>query len=119
MKTKRILIADDDHESRELLSKLAIRAGYDAVGAKDGAELVTLCATSRFDLIITDLVMAHIHGALAVETLREQGCSVPVIAVTGRSCHEIKNRGDLFIKIFHKPFILKELLACIESVIGK
>lgn len=117
MKAKRILIADDDHESRELLSIMAVRQGYEVVGAKDGVHLLSLCADSSFDIIITDLMMNNMNGDSAVETLKQQGCVTPVIALTGRSCHELEHMGDLFVKIFHKPCILKELFAYIATVI--
>lgn len=117
MEAKKILIADDDQQSRELLVKMALKYGYNVAGAKDGVELLNLCEGTRFDVIITDLMMANLSGVSAVETLKKQGSTVPVIALTGQTPCEMKSMEDNFIKIFHKPCIVKELFDYVGWII--
>jgi DNA-binding response OmpR family regulator len=52
---KRILIVEDELEIKELLTLIATRYGYDVVSATDGAELTTIAAVEKFDVVKTDL----------------------------------------------------------------
>jgi CheY-like chemotaxis protein len=82
---KRILIAEDQISSREALTKLARLRGYDDVAVKDGCELIAVAHNERFDVIITDLVMPDLNGVSAMEIMKLQGITTPVIALTGLS----------------------------------
>ena len=119
MMAKRILIAEDDPASREIITIHAKRHGYDVVVVNDGVDLVTIVANERFDLIITDLKMANLNGAAATEIMKMQGNTVPVIALTGCSPSELHLVKDKFTKIFHKPCDYKVLFEYVESLIGK
>jgi CheY-like chemotaxis protein len=116
---KRILIAEDDPAHREIITTLAKRQGYDVVVVTDGVDLLTASAKERFDLIITDLMMANLNGASATEIMKMQGNTVPVIALTALSPKDIHLVQDKFTKIFHKPCDYKELFEYAESLIGK
>jgi CheY-like chemotaxis protein len=116
---KRILIAEDNPAHREIFTTFAKRQGYDVVEVTDGIDLLTFVANERFDLIITDLNMANLDGASATEIMKMQGNTVPVIALTGCSSHELHLVKDKFTKIFHKPCDYGELFEYVESLIGK
>jgi DNA-binding response OmpR family regulator len=115
---KRILIAEDDLGSRELITIHAGVHGYEVVAVTDGVDLLTASTNERFDLIITDLMMKHLDGASATEVMKMQGNTVPVIALTALSPKEIQLVKDKFTKIFHKPCNYKELFEYVESLIG-
>lgn len=116
---KRILIAEDDPGSREIITKFAKKRGYDVVVVIDGIDLLTANANERFDLIITDLKMPDLNGASATEIMKMQGNTVPIIALTAYSLDEIPLVGDIFTKIYHKPCDYNKLFEYIESLIGK
>jgi|BarGraIncu00431A_1022009.scaffolds.fasta_scaffold76528_1 CheY-like chemotaxis protein len=116
---KRILIAEDDPGSREIITTLAMRQGYDVVAVTDGVDLLTTFANERFDLIITDLMMANLNGASATEIMKMQGNTVPVIALTALSPEGIHLVKDKFTKIYYKPCNYKDLFEYVESLIGK
>jgi DNA-binding response OmpR family regulator len=118
MTTKRILIADDDHEVLQLLSIMAIKEGYVVSGVKDGIDLLSTFEKEKFDLIITDLLMVNLNGASAIEILKMQGSTVPVVALTGRTHQETQYVEDKFVKVFRKPCNFKELFKYVNSVIG-
>ena len=117
--TKRILIAEDDPGSREILTIHARIQGYEVVAVNDGVDLLTTSANERFDLIITDLMMANLDGASATEIMKMQGNTVPVIALTALSPEDIHLVQDKFTKIYHKPCNYKDLFEYVESLIGK
>ena len=117
--SKRILIAEDDPGSRELITKFASRQGYDVVVVTDGVDLLNTSANEKFDVIITDLRMANLNGASATEIMKMQGNTTPVIALTALSPHETRLVQDKFTKIYYKPCNFKELFEYVESLAGK
>jgi DNA-binding response OmpR family regulator len=116
---KRILIAEDDQATREMLASIATMYEYEVVSVTDGVDLLTASANECFDLIITDLMMAYLNGASAIEILKMQGNTTPVIALTGASANEVHYVQDSFTKIYHKPININELFEYVESLIGK
>ena len=116
---KRILIAEDDLGSKEIITIHAINQGYEVVSVTDGVDLLTSSANEQFDLIITDLMMANLDGASATEIMKMQGNTVPVIALTALSSEDIHLVQDKFNKIYHKPCNYKDLFEYVESLIGK
>ena len=116
---KRILIAEDEPGSRELITIHARNHGYDVVTVTDGVDLLNTSANEHFDLIITDLMMPHLNGASATEIIKMQGKTVPVIALTALSPEDIHLVKNKFTKIFHKPCNCKDLFEYVELLIGK
>jgi osomolarity two-component system response regulator SKN7 len=116
--SKRILIAEDQMVTREALTKLATMQGYDVVAVTNGADLLTIAAKEKFDLIVTDLIMPDLNGASATEIMKFQGNTTPVIALTGLSHHDVRNVQDKFTKVFHKPINVDKLFEYIESLLG-
>src|ERR1035437_9728781 len=113
---KRILIAEDDLGSREMITIHATMQGYEVVAVIYGLDLLTVSAYERFDLIITDLMMANLNGASATEIMKMQGNTVPVIALTALSPEDTHLVQDKFTKIYHKPCNYKELFEYVESL---
>jgi CheY-like chemotaxis protein len=58
----RILVVDDEDNARNLNTRLLTRAGYEAVGAVDGAAAWEAIQTQPFDLLITDNAMPGVSG---------------------------------------------------------
>ena len=116
--SKRILIAEDEQMSREMLVTVATIYGYEVVAVCDGIELLTTAANEHFDAIITDLMMADLDGAAATEILKLQGNNVPVIALTALAPEELQLVQDKFTRIYQKPCNFDEMFCYIESLIG-
>jgi CheY-like chemotaxis protein len=116
---KRILIAEDEQEIKELLVQLATRHGYDVVAVADGINLLTTAAEERFDVIITDLKMPILNGAAAVEIIKLHGNTTPIIALTAYNRKDLDLVYDKFTKIFYKPCDIGELFKYIQSLFGE
>jgi CheY-like chemotaxis protein len=84
MSRKRVLIAEDDPDTRFLLSLVLKEQGYDIVSARDGVEAVSLAEKTAPDLIVVDQMMPRMTGSDCVRTLRANPalCGVPVVMVT-------------------------------------
>ena len=78
----RIVVADDEADTREFFERYLPRLGHQvAAVAENGPELVERCRQSKPDLIITDLRMPGLDGLAAVEAVFRE-TAVPVIVVT-------------------------------------
>ena len=111
---KRILIAEDDKDTRELLTSIAKMHGYEVVSVTDGIELLTIAASEKFDVVITDLMMKDLNGASATEIMKMQGNTTPVIALTALESQDIGLIQDSFVKIYHKPCDVKALFDYVD-----
>lgn len=81
----RILIADDDPVTSEILSVFLSRAGYDVLRAADGREAIDLVGREHPDGLLLDLLMPDVDGFSVVAALRADPATaaLPVLVLTG------------------------------------
>jgi DNA-binding response OmpR family regulator len=116
---KRILIAEDQMSSREALTKLASLRGYDVVAVNDGFDLIAAANNEKFDVIVTDLIMPDLNGVSALEIMKLQGNTTPVIALTGISPEDVDLVHAGFAKLYQKPVNIDEMFLFIEALLAK
>jgi len=80
----RLLIVDDEDDSREALAELAESWGRDVRTARDGAEALRVALEWHPDAIVSDLVMPGTDGLWLLRALRTDLPDVPVVLLTGR-----------------------------------
>src|SRR5512137_586973 len=80
----RILVIDDDPDTREMLAQTLKPAGYEVILAADGREGVQRYRTSPADLVITDLYMPNQDGSETIRELRSSFPEIAIIAMSGR-----------------------------------
>ena len=68
----KILIAEDDKDSRELLSWLLQKLGYQVVATENGKEAWEAYRVGMFRLVISDLLMPDIDGLELMRRIRAQ-----------------------------------------------
>ena len=116
----RVLIAEDDPNSRELLRRFLESKGHTVSVAANGAEVLEKFVEAPVDLVLLDVMMPKLDGWAVLEKIREES-DVPVIMVTVRDATEDKVKGlelgaDDYIT---KPFDLRELEARISAVMRR
>jgi CheY-like chemotaxis protein len=67
----RILVVEDEPDSREFLSTLLKLEGYTVVTANDGLEGIEKVETDHPDIILSDICMPNMDGIDMVRTLRK------------------------------------------------
>lgn len=77
-----ILIVDDDHAHRIMLTKLIGGWGYNVFERDDGAGAIEEVRKRSFDLILMDIRMMKVSGIEALEQIRKIHSSIPVIIMT-------------------------------------
>lgn len=85
-KNRRILIVDDDHINRELLSHL-LREYYQVDMAAGGQEAIDRLLDEHFDLVLLDVMMPVVDGLKVLKTIRSHHelDDMPIILVSAMS----------------------------------
>jgi len=120
MPQHRILIADDEHELRDMLTAYLEAEGYEVATATDGAEALRLVDSANPHLILLDVGMPGMDGFEVLRRIR-QGSDVPVIMLTARA-EEIDRVVGLTVgadDYVTKPFSPRELSARIKAVLRR
>jgi PAS domain S-box-containing protein len=93
---RRILVADDNRDSAEMLATALELQGHDVATAHDGHEAVGLVEAFKPDVAFLDLGMPKLDGYAAARRIREEpwGRSVVLVAVTGWGQDEDKRRSQ-------------------------
>ena len=80
----KVLIVDDDADSRAVLRDALSSEPYDLLEACDGQQALQIAAGKLPDLILLDIMMPGMDGDLILHKLKEQEetRSIPVILVT-------------------------------------
>ncbi|HVG20164.1 MAG TPA: response regulator [Blastocatellia bacterium] len=81
---KKILVVEDNLDTRELFHLYLSTEGFTVVTASDGREGLYMAQAERPDLIITDMNMPNLDGITLVRQLRAQAefKDVPIIVCT-------------------------------------
>ncbi|MGC3998462.1 MAG: sigma-54 dependent transcriptional regulator [Anaeromyxobacter sp.] len=117
----RVLIVDDEADSREALAELTARWGYDVQTASDGAEALRRAIEGHPDVILTDLVMPNMDGLWLLRALRAELPDCPVVLLTGRgtiqtAVQAIREGAFDFIE---KPLEVPRLRIVLERALEK
>lgn len=120
---KKILIADDEEDLRNLLKIGLESKGYQVVACADGAEALAKASTENPDLLILDLTMPVCSGIEVVHRMTQDNI-LPGVGIIILTCKEkISGKddelSDRVSSYFTKPFSFEEILAEIERLIGQ
>ncbi|MCL1470676.1 CHASE2 domain-containing protein [Argonema antarcticum] len=118
----KILVVDDQAESRSLIVDFLKPIGFDPIEASNGAEALEQIAIAKPDLIITDLVMPVMDGFEMIRQIRAIPSlkNTEIIAMSASKFSTDKQQtllagGNRFIS---KPIQLSELLEKLRSSLG-
>jgi CheY-like chemotaxis protein len=118
----RILVVDDDADTRLLMKMMLARAGYSVVLAADGEKGWKLLTETPPDLLLSDIMMPGLDGFALLQRVRAdpRTRTVPVILLSAKSADDDVARGfalgaDDFIA---KPFQKAEFLAKVQLKIA-
>jgi PAS domain S-box-containing protein len=88
--TLRVLIVDDDPETRELLTDTLMNEGHTPLTARFAAEALRILATSRVDAVVLDLLLPGRNGFEVLSDIRADPIlnRLPVLVVTVKDLSE-------------------------------
>jgi len=104
LKGIKIVVADDNDHNRLVASLILQNYGAEIIEANNGEEALIVTNKVNPDLILMDIQMPVLNGYEATKILREQGSTIPVIAVTANA---IRGENEKCIEAGMNDYISK------------
>jgi two-component system OmpR family response regulator len=117
----KILIIEDDTQTRDYVAAGLKEAGHTVDAAKDGYEGLFLAQEASYGLLIVDRMLPGMDGLSVVKKLRSAGLSVPVLFLTTMCGIDDRVEGlnagadDYLVK----PFAFSELEARVNALLRR
>ena len=117
----KILIAEDDENSRQLLEAVLSAEGYEVVSFDNGLKSFAYLQTEIVDLIISDILMPEMDGYGLCRAVKQNHNlqKIPFIFYTATYTTPQDERFAISLgatKFLVKPMVMKELLTIITDV---
>jgi signal transduction histidine kinase/ActR/RegA family two-component response regulator len=119
--TGRVLIADDDIDIRETVSRILDSAGYSTLAVADGNEACAAVRSEHFDLAFLDVVMPGPTCHDLVDRLRRIRPDLRILLSSGYAAETevLRLAQDLCSGLLVKPFAFAELMRAIRDAMGE
>jgi CheY-like chemotaxis protein/nitrogen-specific signal transduction histidine kinase len=119
----RVLVVEDDPDSRRLLETILSRCHAEVQTASNGAEALALLQRWRPDVIVSDIEMPEMDGVELIRCLRKRKnlARIPAAALTAYTRVEdrLRSLSAGFQMHLAKPVEPRELLAVVASLTGR
>jgi DNA-binding NarL/FixJ family response regulator len=116
-----ILIIDDDHQSRTLISRVLGRAGYSTYEAATGEEALAAAKRERPALVIVEALLPGMSGYQVCRELKDEfGEAMPLVFISGNRTEPGDRVAGLLLggdDYLVKPFDPNELLARVRRLL--
>lgn len=116
----KILVADDDPVSRNLLLQQLEKAGFNVLLCEDGQEALDALDDYAADLIIADYRMPKMDGLELLEQLKQRGIEIPFMIITayGGIDSTLKAFELGATEYLTKPYDAKELILVVRKALN-
>jgi two-component system cell cycle response regulator DivK len=118
----KLLLAEDDEFSRDMLVRRLQRQGFEMIAVADGHEAVIAARMHRPDLILMDLDMPVLDGRAATRALKSDPHTfkIPIIVLTEHAApKDVAEAAAQDCAGYEtKPIVLKRLVERIREVLG-
>ena len=120
--TRRLIVADDNADTRQSLKLLLERAGYEVELAPDGGGALELQRRRPADVLITDIFMPETDGLETITAFRREFPRTRIIAMSGGG---VRVKGEPYLETaatagadatLQKPFDIKVLLRALQDL---
>jgi CheY-like chemotaxis protein len=120
----RILVVEDEVDTRMVLGKYLTVAGHEVVPAANGWEALLVLDTTAVDLILLDVMMPGMDGVTFLQILRQakKHKEMPVVLITALDPVDVARRTRAFgvEEILPKTQrLLDDLLKTVQRIVGR
>lgn len=91
----RILVVDDDKNTRLLFKAVLEGEKYEVYIAEDGEKALDVMDKVQVDLVVLDVMMPNMDGYTFTRLLRETNNNLPILMVSAKQLPEDKKKGFL------------------------
>ncbi len=121
--SERILVAEDDKDTREITVAVLKEFGYSVTEAFDGEDAVKKFNEHKgeFSLVILDVVMPKKNGREAYEEMKQVTPDVNALFISGYTADIIQKKGilDKDFQFLSKPVSPRELIIKVREIIDQ
>lgn len=118
-----IVIVEDDKETRDLLTMVLEREGYEVKTAVNGLRLISMLQADNPSLVLLDVMLSWIDGFELCRALKknDEFKNIPVVFVSAKKSEkDIKKGHDCgCADYFTKPIDMDALLARVAAISGR
>ncbi|HWI40901.1 MAG TPA: ATP-binding protein, partial [Verrucomicrobiae bacterium] len=119
----KILIAEDDPITRDLLVRITRKMGHAPLAVENGREAVQAAVNQPFDLVLMDVSMPEMDGVAAMKRIRELNRlteRLPIVAITAHAFPETREQlmSAGMTGVITKPFTLQALRSLVKEQFG-
>ena len=117
----RIMIVDDDKNTRLFFETMLQDAGYTVISAANGKEALTLLDSEHIDLVVLDIMMPEMNGYEFTEEVRSVKNNLPILMVSAKQLPADKHKGFLVgtDDYITKPVDEEEMLYRIKALLRR
>ena len=109
---KRVLLVEEDHQTRTALERLLVDYGYEVAGVGSAAEAMKQAQAGAFDLAVVDLGLAEAESAKLLEVLLgKRDCKSLGLSKSGHA-----GEGAGFSKVLKKPLSAEQVMEAIRGL---
>lgn len=116
----RILLADDEAATRDLVQRALTADGHEVVATEDGQEaLDRLTGNERFDLLLSDVQMPGLDGLSLVEKALAARPGLAVVLMSGHigGLERAQSLQSKLKATITKPFTLDQIRAVVKKAL--
>ena len=117
----RILIAEDDPNTRKLMCAVLQKNGFETLQAEDGAAALEIMDREHIDLAVIDVMMPNVDGYELTKQLRQAWETLPVLMITAK--HELRDKHEGFLAgtddYMTKPADEQEMVLRIKALLRR
>lgn len=123
MKTRRIVVVEDEPDIFEIMEYNLKREGYEVFGCLDGADGIEMVRRERPDLVLLDLMLPGMSGLDICRALKTEELTrnIPIVIVTAKNTESdvVLGLGLGADDYIAKPFSPRELIARVQAVLRR
>ncbi|MGI8811086.1 MAG: response regulator [Pyrinomonadaceae bacterium] len=115
---KKVLLAEDYADTRQMMRFMLESFGYEVVEARDGYEALLAAEKDCPDLVLMDIAMPIMNGITSATLIRAlDNCrDIPIVAVTAFCDQYVESSSDFgFDYVMEKPVDIDELRKVVDE----
>ena len=118
---KKVLIVEDNMFNQKLIETLLEKYKFTCHVVSNGKEALKKIEEDDFDICLMDMHMPVLGGIETTEQLRENGCKMPVIALTAAATKEDMKKcfdagmNDYIAKPIDEDEMIEKMMKCLED----
>lgn len=117
---KKILVIEDDFDTRYVLSLILKTEGYEVVTAADGECGLAVAVEQQPDLVVADIALPVMNGIEMMKRMKSrlETSKIPVFAITAYGPNTINSALAAGARVCHaKPLEFKSFLTVVRTLL--